>query len=59
MSIVTILASIAVNTLLCGTSRFLYGMALREADAGYFGRLSKYGTPWIGILVCGIIIEVL
>lgn len=59
MSIVTILASITtVNTLLCGTSRFLYGMALREQMPGIFGRLSKFGTPWIGILVCGIIIEV-
>lgn len=59
MSIVTLLASITtVNTLLCGTSRFLYGMALREQMPGIFGRLSKWGTPWIGILVCGIIIEV-
>lgn len=59
MSVVTLLASITtVNTLLCGTSRFLYGMALREQMPGIFGRLSKWGTPWIGILVCGIIIEV-
>lgn len=59
MSIVTILASIStVNTLLCGTARFLYGMALREQMPGVFGALSKWGTPWIGILFCGIIIEV-
>lgn len=59
MTIVTILASVTtVNTLLCGTARFLYGMALREQMPKFFGRLSKWGTPWIGILVCGGIIEV-
>jgi len=59
MSIVTLLASITtVNTLLCGTSRFLYGMAQREQMPGLFGKLSKFGTPWVGILICGIIIEV-
>ena len=47
-----------VNTLLCGTARFLYGMAQREQMPKFFGGLSKWGTPWIGIVFCGVIIEV-
>lgn len=59
MTVITILASVTtVNTLLCGTSRFLYGMALREQMPSALGKLSRWGTPWVGILLCGAIIEV-
>jgi len=59
MTIVTILASVTtVNTLICGTSRFLYGMSLREQAPRALSNLSKRGVPWIGILLCGVVIEI-
>lgn len=59
MSIVTIFATLAtMNTLICGVSRILYGMAQEGEVPEPFARLSIWKTPWFGIVFVTIIIMI-
>ncbi|WP_257347373.1 APC family permease [Pseudalkalibacillus decolorationis] len=51
IGIVTVFATgSTINTLICAIPRMLYSMAKRGQMPKIFGKLNKWGSPWVGIV---------
>ncbi|WML31757.1 APC family permease [Neobacillus sp. OS1-32] len=51
IGIVTFLATAStINTLICSIPRMLYSMAKRDQMPRIFGKLNKWGSPWVAII---------
>ncbi len=51
MGIITFFATAStLNTIICSISRMLYSMAREGQLPKAFGRLNKWGSPWVGVI---------